>query len=229
MTESASMTTADALRVIFEMRAPDDIVLTHQGSSREAPKLDDSPLNFHYVPSAMGAVIPLGLGLALAQPKRNVIAVTGDGSLLMNLGALVTVTAATAANLSVVLLDNARYAVTGLQRTAASDRDIDYAGMARAAGFPSVARCNTLDVWRRDAAQVLNSPGPRFVWLRVLAEKHEFGQKRLAPIELRVAEFEKALVFEGLTSGKEEKRRGTTEDTESTEEHREVLNAEFAD
>ena len=66
---------------------------------------------------AMGGAAMLGLGLALAQPDRPVLVVTGDGEQLMALGALATIAAAQPANLTVVVLDNERYGETGMQRT----------------------------------------------------------------------------------------------------------------
>ena len=107
--------TLDALQVLAEARLPGQVVITNQGSAREWPKLVPDPLDFHFLPSAMGAAIPFGLGIALAQPEREILVVSGDGSLLMNLGCLVTATGSGARNLTVVVLDNGCYAVTGIQ------------------------------------------------------------------------------------------------------------------
>src|SRR5439155_17136250 len=93
------MSVIDALQVLVELRGDDQIVITNQASARIWPKLADHPLDFHYNPSAMGGAIPLGLGLALAQPQRHVLVISGDGSLLMNLGSLITVAASGASNL----------------------------------------------------------------------------------------------------------------------------------
>jgi len=78
--------------------------------------------------------VPLGLGLALAQPERAVLVISGDGALSMNLGCLVTLIDSGAANLSIVLLDNGVYDVTGGQKTAAAREGVDFAGVARAIG-----------------------------------------------------------------------------------------------
>jgi thiamine pyrophosphate-dependent acetolactate synthase large subunit-like protein len=86
----------------------------------------------------MGASVSLGLGLALAQPSRSVLVVTGDGEVLMNLGSLATVAAQGPANLSIVCLDNGTYGLTGGQRTFTHDDGVDLAGVARAVGIPSV-------------------------------------------------------------------------------------------
>jgi sulfopyruvate decarboxylase subunit beta len=98
--------------------------------------------------------------------------VNGDGSMLMNLGTLVTM-GSNPANLFVVLLDNGIYEVTGGQLTAGSGR-VDYARLARAAGIQRVYSFDTYTAWRRDAAKALSGSGPAFVWLKVEAR---FGQK----------------------------------------------------
>src|ERR1700683_4921301 len=79
-----------ALEVIRGLRT-DQIVVPTMGTVREWPRLSQHPLDFHYIPSAMGQSSTIALGLALAQPERQVIAFTGDGSLLMNLGVLITI------------------------------------------------------------------------------------------------------------------------------------------
>jgi thiamine pyrophosphate-dependent acetolactate synthase large subunit-like protein len=86
----------------------------------------------------MGASVSLGLGLALAQPTRAVLVVTGDGEVLMNLGSLATVAAQNVPNLSIVCLDNGTYGLTGGQRTFTHDDGVDLAGVARAVGIASV-------------------------------------------------------------------------------------------
>jgi hypothetical protein len=88
-----------ALQVLADLCTADQIVVTNQGAARIWPKLRSRALDFHYNPSTMGGAIPLALGLALAQPGREVVAVSGDGSLLMSLGSLVSVVSAGAANL----------------------------------------------------------------------------------------------------------------------------------
>src|SRR5258708_30385348 len=76
------------------------------------------PQNF-YMLGSMGLAIPIALGVALAQPKRHVIALEGDGSLLMQLGCLTTIAALKPANLTMVIMDNGLYQITGGQPTAA--------------------------------------------------------------------------------------------------------------
>lgn len=115
----------------------------------------------------MGGVIPMALGLALAQPDRQVIALVGDGSLLMNLGTLVTVIAAKCRNLKVILLDNGLYEVTGGQHTAASQLNLRYDDLARSIGFRTVEACSDEDTWQAQAGDFLAQDGPSFCWLKV--------------------------------------------------------------
>src|SRR5207247_748141 len=84
------------------------IVVTTMTAIGVWAELSDSPLDFAYIPSAMGHAPALGLGLALAQPERGVIVVNGDGCMLMSLGNLVTL-AAHPANIYVLIMDNGLY------------------------------------------------------------------------------------------------------------------------
>src|SRR5689334_15129386 len=113
------MSQRQALEVLARHRG-DRIVITTMTSVALWPELSDSPLDFAYLPSAMGHAPSLGLGVALAQP-RGVIVVNGDGSMLMNLGSLVTL-AAHPAPVYLLILDNGLYEVTGGQATAGTGR-----------------------------------------------------------------------------------------------------------
>ncbi len=110
----------------------------------------------------------------------------GDGAMLMNIGSLVTIVASGAENLTLIVFDNGVYEVTGGQQTAAASAAtraaIDYAGMARAAGFTSVRAFDDLGTWRRDAAATLQLPGPRFA---VLAVERVVGYELESPGPLR--------------------------------------------
>ena len=169
----------EALRVLHELRR-EELVVTTMGAAREWPKLSQSPLDFHYVPSAMGHAPALALGFALAQPQREVIVLNGDGCTLMGLSSLVTIVASGAKNVTVVVMDNGIYEVTGGQTTAGGAIDVDFAGVARAAGFGNVHRFDNLATWRTTAAGILAQPGPRFMCLRVEPVGENF---HLAPPE----------------------------------------------
>ena len=183
----------DALQVLVDLCHDDQIVVTNQGSARIWPKLRRRPLDFHYNPSTMSGAIPLALGLALAQPQRDVLAISGDGSLLMSLGSLVTVVGSGVTNLTVVLLDNGLYEVTGGQETPAARSAVDYAGLARAAGFPTAAEFRDLTDWQARAADILALPGPRFIRLAVSAAPHESLTSSTPPLAEQLAGLRLAL------------------------------------
>lgn len=98
------------------MRAiPEALVLTGLGSpAYDVFAAGDRGANF-YLWGAMGGAAPMGLGLALAQPARSVVVITGDGEMLMGMGSLATIGAQRPANLTIVVLDNGHYGETGMQ------------------------------------------------------------------------------------------------------------------
>jgi thiamine pyrophosphate-dependent acetolactate synthase large subunit-like protein len=128
----------------------------------------DHPLTFPLW-GAMGGAAMVGLGLALAQPKRRVLVVTGDGEMLMGLGSLATIGVQRPRNLAVVVLDNERYGETGMQKTHTAD-GVDLAGMAKAAGFARAMQVTTAADVARLAAAVHRASGPVFAQVKVLAE-----------------------------------------------------------
>jgi thiamine pyrophosphate-dependent acetolactate synthase large subunit-like protein len=118
---------------------------------------------------AMGKASSMGLGLALAQPDRKIFVLDGDGSLLMNLGTLVTLANKAPKNLYHFLFDNGVYAVTGGQPVPGAGLS-DWEGMAKAAGYASVFGFDNLEDLTTGIDQALASPGPVFVHLRVEPE-----------------------------------------------------------
>ena len=116
----------------------DMLVVTGLGSpTYDCAAVGDHPLNF-YLWGAMGSAVTVGLGLALAQPKRRVLVVTGDGEMLMGLGALATVAAKKPGNFAITVIDNEHYGETGMQPTHTS-AGVDLAGIARTCGFRQTA------------------------------------------------------------------------------------------
>ena len=167
------MSLVESLQVLHGLRQPDQVVLSTMAAAREWMKLGTHPLDFIYAPSAMGEAPALGLGMALARPDRQVIVLNGDGCMLMNLGNLVTITAAAPANLVLIVCDNSVYEVTGRQSTAAAegarppDRAVDFCRIARGCGFAAVYEFAKIEDWRVGAPQVLAAHGPAFVLLKV--------------------------------------------------------------
>jgi sulfopyruvate decarboxylase subunit beta len=185
-----------ALEVINRLRT-DQIVVTTMGSAREWPKLSQHPLDFHYVPSSMGQAPPLGLGLALAKPQREVVVLNGDGGMLMNLGCLVTIVASGARNITVIVLENGIYEVTGGQQTAAFAARpyavVDFSGFARAAGFAVAERFDRLEDWQMQAAEIMRRPGPRFIVLSVEPVGGDYHLEAPGPMAERLPKFQQAV------------------------------------
>lgn len=186
----------DAVAVVRDLRRDDDVVISSMGTAREWMAMGPlHPRDFVFVPSAMGHATSLGLGIALAQPLRRVIVLSGDGSLLMSLGSLVTIAGANVPNLVVVLFDNGVYEVTGAQLTPGSlvPSGVDFAAMGRAAGLPSVHRMSVAGDWRRAAAGVFGAPGPTLVVLDVAPVPGAAGPRSPGPTVERAARFREAL------------------------------------
>ena len=129
----------------------------------------DSALNFPLW-GAMGGAAMLGLGLALAQPKRKVLVVTGDGEMLMGLGALATIAIEKPRNLYIVVLDNERYGETGQQATHTS-LGVDLAGIAKAAGFARALKVRTQADLSRLRKRIYSGEGALFAQVKVDPEK----------------------------------------------------------
>jgi len=123
----------DYFRVLAACLPEETLVVTCLGNASYLwARLRDRPENF-YVEDSMGLALPLALGLAVAQPRRKVVGVEGDGGLLMHLGALVTVGAVAPRNLTVLLIQNGVHAASGGQ--ALTNPDLDLAELARSAAF----------------------------------------------------------------------------------------------
>jgi thiamine pyrophosphate-dependent acetolactate synthase large subunit-like protein len=191
---SAMPTPKPTLREVLEVLAEhrgERIVITTMASVGVWKQLSDSPLDFFYIPSAMGQAPDLGLGLALAQPERGVVVVNGDGSMLMNLGSLVTLASHTLP-LYLLILDNGIYEVTGGQPTAGAGHT-DFAGLARAAGIGRVYAFDSLPAWKNSAAEALCGPGPVVVSLQVEGRRGEKTPTPPRPITEQITRLRAAL------------------------------------
>ncbi len=119
---------------------------------------------------AMGQAAMTGLGIALAQPGRRVLVITGDGEMLMGMGSLATIGVQQPPNLSVVVIDNERYGETGMQATHTA-HGVDLAAAARACGFKN-SLLITADKQLHDLRPLIHSqPGPNFAQVKVASEK----------------------------------------------------------
>ena len=139
--------------------AGDLLVVAGLGSTAwDVTAAGDRPLNFPLW-GAMGGATMVGLGLALAQPERRVLVITGDGELLMGIGSLATIAVQRPPNLAIVVFDNERYGETGMQATHTA-HGVDLAGVAAACGFPLTGTAARGGRGRRRPAQNPDRPRP---------------------------------------------------------------------
>ena len=129
----------------------------------------DHPLNF-YTWGGMGSAAMIGLGLALAQPKRRVLVITGDGEMLMALGAFATIAVQQPRNLVGIVMDNEHYGETGMQQTH-TRLGVDLAGMAKAAGFRAAGTIYSSAELKTWIPRIHREPGPVFAAVKVTTAK----------------------------------------------------------
>ena len=188
----------DALEVIHQYRQ-DAVVITTMGAAREWQKLEPHPKDLVYMPSSMGQGPPLGLGIALAKPDQRVIVVNGDGCLLMNLGCLVTITAQAPKNFTLIVVDNGVYEVTGGQATVgdkskrAGDDPVNFADLARAAGFTEVYEFDDAEAFRFEQ-ETLHEEGPVCIVLKTTHQTEDISARSPGPPAERIQCFKKSLL-----------------------------------
>jgi thiamine pyrophosphate-dependent acetolactate synthase large subunit-like protein len=118
----------------------------------------------------MGGAAMIGLGIALAQPERPVLVVTGDGEMLMGIGSLLTIAVQQPKNLSLVVLDNERYGETGMQQTHTAYGS-DLTAIAAGAGIRDSRTVKTEDEVRALRPALYKREGPLFATVKVDPEK----------------------------------------------------------
>ena len=123
-----------------------------------------------YMLGSMGLAVPIALGVALAQPKRKVIALEGDGSILMQLGSLGTVAARAQTNLTIVILDNGAYQITGGQKTL-TEQGTDLVAVARGAGIVQSAWAADESAFEEMIDRALTEDGPWLIGCRIDSSK----------------------------------------------------------
>ena len=191
---SPRMNLTESLAVLREARAS-SVVVTSMGTAREWMAFGPlHPRDFIYVPSSMGQATALGLGLAIGRPKLRVIVCNGDGSMLMNLGSLVTIAAQAPENLVVLVFENGVYEVTGAQPIPGSANGIiDFLDIARGCGFVNVHSYDHIDPWRSDVHEILRAKGPTFVLMKVDPVPGARGPRSPGPTPERARQFAEAL------------------------------------
>jgi thiamine pyrophosphate-dependent acetolactate synthase large subunit-like protein len=140
------------------------------------------PQNF-YMLGSMGLSIPIALGVAIAQPKRHVVALEGDGSLLMQLGCLATVAVQAPNNLTMVIWDNGAYQITGSQPTATA-ATADLVAIARASGLANSNWAADEEEFDRLFAEAIKGGGPTLIAARI-DDQPGVGKTDRDPVQIR--------------------------------------------
>lgn len=140
------------------------------------------PQNF-YMLGSMGLAFPIALGVALAQPDRRVFALEGDGSLLMQLGALSTIAALKPKNLIMIVMDNGIYQITGAQPTPAAGV-ADLVAIALGSGLANSAWAVDEEDFERLVDAALSVDEPSLIALRI-DDKPGVGTTRRDPVQIR--------------------------------------------
>src|ERR687885_991339 len=162
----------DAIAALVDQRGDAITITTEQaiGAWRAAVPQSANEIPDHLdIVGCMGSASTIGLGIALARPERKVIVVDGDGSLLMQLGSLVTIAGAAPANLYHFVFENGVYETSGSQPLPAEGR-FDLAQMARAAGYADSRRFDDASEFAAALPDLLRQRGPVFVSVRTEPE-----------------------------------------------------------
>ncbi len=158
------MPAKDALRALAQHRT-NEIVLPTMTANQLWSELSSHELDLPTM-GAMSKASSLALGLALARPERRVWIIDGDGSLLMNLGSLVTIANMAPANLVHFVFNNGVYELSGRQPLPGA-RHIDFCGLAKSAGYRNAYHFDDLEDLHIRAAEVVACQGPALVCLHV--------------------------------------------------------------
>lgn len=179
MTTSTPKTGIDRRKFVAELlkQFPDALVVTGLGSpSYDVFAAGDRPGNF-YLWGAMGGSTSLALGLAIAQPEKQVIAITGDGEQLMGIGSLATAAAQKQKNLAIVILDNGHFGETGMQQSHTS-LGTNLAQVAGAVGVPNTLEISDIDELDQLAQQIRKADGMTVAQVYISTEE---PQRALPP------------------------------------------------
>jgi thiamine pyrophosphate-dependent acetolactate synthase large subunit-like protein len=187
----------EVAKTLLADRDDDFLVVTGLGSPNwDATAAGDHPLTFPLW-GAMGGAATLGLGLAIAQPKKRVMVMTGDGEMLMAMGSFATVAAQAPENLAIVVFDNERYGETGMQATHTAG-PVDMCAVAKGCGFKTAELVKTEAELQAALPIIREAKGPVFVDIKVKTEnlpfvlptkdgvhlKNRFREKLLGPDSL---------------------------------------------
>lgn len=158
----------ECLQLIANQRT-DEVVVTTMGTTVPWGEISTHSLDYASVGSAMGHAADFALGIALAKPDKKVIVLNGDGSMLMCLGTLATITALNAPppNYLLFVCDNGTYEVTGNQPVPAGNAGFSWTTIAKGAGFERVYEFDNSDALENELPKIWYETGPIFVSLKI--------------------------------------------------------------
>jgi thiamine pyrophosphate-dependent acetolactate synthase large subunit-like protein len=154
-------------RVVDQLKSDEAVIGGIGNANFDLWACGQRPQNF-YMLGSMGLAIPIALGVAISQPQRHVVAMEGDGSLLMQLGCLTTVAMQAPKNLTMIVWDNGIYQITGGQRTASTTADL--VAIARGAGIANSAWAADEEDFERLVTAALKDGGPSLIAARIDGE-----------------------------------------------------------
>jgi thiamine pyrophosphate-dependent acetolactate synthase large subunit-like protein len=156
----------------------DEIVLTTMSVAQEWPAYSHSEYDFNALGTGMGHLPDMGLGLAVACPQRKVLILNGDGSMLMNLGVLVSIANTAPRNLILFVFENEIYEVTGGQPIPGRGCT-NFAALAQGAGFPHTFEFDELEGFEKALPTILKLDGPVFVTVKAESSGKPLSTKAL--------------------------------------------------
>ena len=158
----------ECLRILAKYRT-DEVMVTSMGATVPWSKFSDHPLDYASVGSAMGHAADFALGIAMAQPNRKVLALNGDGSMLMCLGTLATIAGLKkpAHNFYLFVCHNGTYEVTGNQHIPGRS-GFSFSAIAKGVGMQRVYDFNTAESLDASLPDILNEDGPTLITIEMI-------------------------------------------------------------
>ena len=177
---------ADDMFQAFEPHRGDSIVIVTGTSGRRWRNISSNEKRDLSFQGAMGQTTSAALGFALSQPDEKVVLFDSEGALLMNMGILATIAGKKPKNFFHFLMDNECYATTGGQPVPNS-QEINYAGMAKEAGYAAAYEFDNLEDFSTNVGRILNETGPVFVSMKMvpLVENEPIGLRQRGPVRGR--------------------------------------------
>src|SRR3989442_6861364 len=172
---------AMAMAALLELLTDQPVIICNGFPSREAYKIADRPTHFYMIGS-MGSAPAIGLGVALAKPKKQVVIFDGDGNVLMGMGTLATVGALRPKNFIHVVFDNELYGRTGTQPTISNVVPLEK--VAKAAGYVNVERVREREDLVYEFKDMLKKDGPNMLLVKVNEMVEDVGRVMLDPPDI---------------------------------------------